>query len=153
MSTGKKLLKRCLLGAPLGLAISTVITIVISICAGDGMYYAVVPELIADSGSEINAVVIQAVLSLVYGAAWAGASIVWETDGWSLLKQTVVHLLVCSAATFPIAYFARWMPHNAKGIALYFGIFVAIYLVVWLSQYSAMKKRVKQINEKLKKSA
>jgi len=153
MSTGKKLLKRCLLGAPLGLAISTVITIVISICVGDGMYYAVVPELIADSGSEINAVVIQAVLSLVYGAAWAGASIVWETDGWSLLKQTVVHLLVCSAATFPIAYFARWMPHNAKGIALYFGIFVAIYLVVWLSQYSAMKKRVKQINEKLQKSA
>jgi len=153
MSTGKKLLKRCLLGAPLGLAISTVITIVISICAGDGMYYAVVPELIADSGSEINAVVIQAVLSLVYGAAWAGASIVWETDGWSLLKQTVVHLLVCSAATFPIAYFARWMPHNAKGIALYFGIFVAIYLVVWLSQYSAIKKRVKQINEKLQKSA
>ena len=153
MSTGKKLLKRCLLGAPLGLAISTVITIVISICAGDGMYYAVVPELIADSGSEINAVVIQAVLSLVYGAAWAGASIVWETDGWSLLKQTVVHLLVCSAATFPIAYFARWMPHNAKGIALYFGIFIAIYLIIWLSQYSAMKKRVKQINEKLQKSA
>jgi len=64
-----------------------------------------------------------------------------------------VHLLVCSAATFPIAYFARWMPHNAKGIALYFGIFVAIYLVVWLSQYSAIKKRVKQINEKLQKSA
>ena len=153
MSTGKKLLKRCLLGAPLGLAISTVITIVISICVGDGMYYAVVPELIADSGSEINAVVIQAVLSLIYGAAWAGASVVWESDGWSLLKQTVVHLLVCSAATFPIAYFARWMPHNAKGIALYFGIFVAIYLVVWLSQYSAMKKRVKQINEKLQKSA
>ncbi|HRX58380.1 MAG TPA: DUF3021 domain-containing protein [Eubacteriales bacterium] len=153
MSTGKKLLTRCLLGAPLGLAISTVITIAISICVGDGMYYAVVPELIADSGSEINAVVIQAVLSLVYGAAWAGASIVWETEGWSLLKQTAVHLLVCSAATFPIAYFARWMPHNAKGIALYFGIFVAIYLVVWLSQYSAMKKRVKQINEKLKKSA
>lgn len=153
MSTGKKLLKRCLLGAPLGLAISTVITIAISICVGDGMYYAVVPELIADSGSEINAVVIQAVLSLIYGAAWAGASVVWESDGWSLLKQTVVHLLVCSAATFPIAYFARWMPHNAKGIALYFGIFVVIYLVIWLSQYSTMKKRVKQLNEKLQKSA
>ena len=153
MSTGKKLLTRCLLGAPLGLAISTVITIAISICVGDGMYYAVVPELIADSSSEINAVVIQAVLSLIYGAAWAGASVVWESDGWSLLKQTVVHLLVCSAATFPIAYFARWMPHNAKGIALYFGIFVVIYLVIWLSQYSTMKKRVKQLNEKLQKSA
>jgi hypothetical protein len=45
------------------------------------------------------------------------------------------------------------MPHNAKGIALYFGIFFLIYLIVWLSQYSAMKKRVRQINEKLQKNA
>jgi hypothetical protein len=153
MSIGKKLLTRCLLGAPLGLAISTVITIIISFAIGDGAYHAVAPELIADFGSEIDAVLVQAVLALVYGAAWAGASVVWETERWSILKQTIVHLFVCSAAAFPIAFFARWMPHNAKGIALYFGIFFVIYLIVWLSQYSAMKKRVRQINEKLQKSA
>jgi len=144
-----KLLKRCLLGAPIGLAISTAITIAISIIVGDGVYYAVVPELIADCGSEINAVVLQAVLSLLYGAAWAGASVIWEKERWSILKQTAVHLVVCSAATFPVAYFARWMPHNVGGILLYFGIFFLIYLTIWLSQYSAMKKRVQQINERL----
>ena len=53
----KELIKRCLLGAPLGLAISTVITILISLIVGDGRYYAVVPQLVrrerdaADSGS------------------------------------------------------------------------------------------------------
>ena len=147
----KKVLLRCLLGAPLGLAIGTVITIVISLFVGDGTYYAVVPELIRDCGSEINAVVFQSVLSLIYGAAWAGASVVWENERWSILKQTVTHLIICSAATFPIAYFARWMPHNLNGVLLYFGIFVVIYIGIWLSQYTAMKKKVKQINERLNK--
>lgn len=149
----KKVLLRCLFGAPIGLAIGTVITIIISLTVGDGVYYAVVPELIADCGNEINAVVFQSVLSLIYGAAWAGASVIWENERWSILKQTVIHLIICSAATFPIAYFARWMPHNANGVLLYFGIFVVIYIVIWFSQYSSMKKKVQQINERLNKKS
>ena len=145
----KSVLKRCLFGAPLGLAIGTVITIVISLFVGDGRYYAVVPELIKDCGSEINAVLLQSALSLVYGAAWAGASVVWQIERWSILRQTLTHLAICSAATFPIAYFARWMPHNTAGIALYFGIFVVIYAAIWIGQYSAMRKRVTEINKKL----
>ena len=149
----KKVLLRCLFGAPIGLAIGTVITIIISLTVGDGVYYAVVPELIRDCGSEINAVVFQSILSLIYGAAWAGASVIWENERWSILKQTVIHLIICSAATFPIAYFARWMPHNANGVLLYFGIFVVIYIVIWFSQYSSMKKKVQQINERLNKKS
>ncbi len=52
----KKVLIRCLIGAPIGVAISTMITIVISLTVGDGNFYAVFPELIADCGTEINAV-------------------------------------------------------------------------------------------------
>ena len=146
----KELLKRCLFGMPIGLAISTVITILISLIVGDGRYYAVVPSLAADMGSEINAVILQAVLSLVYGAAWAGASVIWDAEKWSLLKMTLVHLLVTSLATFPIAYFARWMPHSNTGILIYIGIFVAIYAGIWLGQYNGMKKRIAAMNAKLK---
>lgn len=145
----KELIKRCLLGAPLGLAISTIITIAISLSVGDGRYYAVVPSLAQDLGSEINAVVLQALLSMVYGAAWAGASVIWDAERWSLLKMTLVHLLVTSLATFPIAYFARWMPHNTTGIVLYIGIFVAIYAGIWFSQYGAMKKKIRAMNERI----
>jgi len=148
-----KILKRCLLGVPVGLAISTAITIAISLALGDGAYYAVVPELTAVCGSEINAVVVQALFSMLYGAAWAGASVIWEIERWSLLRQTVSHLIVCSLATFPIAYFAWWMPHNGAGIALYFGIFFAVYLIIWLAQYAAMRKRLKQINERIRGKA
>jgi len=146
----KEILKRSLLGAPLGMAIGMVITIIISLTVGDGRYYAVVPELVNDMGNEINAVILQAVLSMIYGAAWAGASAVWDAEGWSLLKMTIVHLIIASAATFPIAYFARWMPHTLVGVLLYIGIFIFIYAGIWVSQYSAMKKRVKEMNEKIK---
>ncbi len=142
--------KRCLLGAPLGLAISTVITIAISLTVGDGRYYAVVPELAGALGSDINAVILQAVLSLVYGAAWGGASVIWNMERWSLLKMTLVHLAITSLATFPIAYFAYWMPHSAGGILLYIGIFVVIYALIWASQYAAMKKKIREMNEKIR---
>ena len=146
----KEILKRSLFGAPLGIAIGVIITIIISLTVGDGRFYAVVPELVNDMGSEINAVILQTVLSMVYGAAWAGASVVWDAEGWSLLKMTLVHLAIASVATFPIAFFARWMPHTLTGILLYIGIFLLIYAGIWVSQYSAMKKRVKELNEKIK---
>ena len=146
----KKLLIRCLVGAPLGLAISYVITILISLTMNNGVYYSVVPELIESSGNELKVVILQAVFSLLYGAIWAGASMIWEQENWSLLKQTLIHLVVSSLATFPIAYFTYWMPHTIKGILLYFGIFLAIYLLIWLSQFSRMRKQVRQFNEKMR---
>ena len=128
-----------MLGAPIGLAISMAITIMNSLAIGKGEYYAVVPELIADFGTEINAVLIQALCSMMYGAAFAGASVIWDTD-WSLTRMTIVHLLICSAATFPIAFLMRWMEHTVGGILIYFGIFLFIYLMIWISQYTRIKK-------------
>lgn len=148
----KKLIFRCLLGAPLGLAISTAITILISLAVGDGQFYPVVPELVTDCGTELNAVLLQAGCSLLYGAAWAGASLIWEQERWSLLRQTLTHLAVCSTATFPIAYLMRWMEHSAVGALQYFGIFFAVYLFVWLSQYAAIRRKVRQINRRVRES-
>lgn len=148
----KKVAIRCLIGAPIGLAISNLIAIVISLTVGDGRFYAVAPELIADYGTEINAVLLQTICSLLYGAAWAGASTIWEADHWSILRQTITHLIICSLCTLPIAYFMRWMKHSVFGILSYFGIFFAIYVIIWISQYMAIKKRIRQINSEVQKN-
>ncbi len=146
----KKTVVRCLVGAPIGLTVSTIIAIVISLALGDGRFYAVSPELIGDCGTELNAVLLQTLLSLLYGAAWAGASAIWEIEDWSLLRQTVTHLVVCSAMTFPVAYFLKWMDHSIAGVMLYFGLFFGIYLAIWCLQYHAIKKRIRQMNEKVR---
>jgi hypothetical protein len=152
MKQKTKIVLSCFIGALIGVVISVLITIIISLTVHDGSYYAAPPDLIRTCGNEINAVILEMVLSLLYGAVWGGASWIWKIDHWSILRQTVTHLIICSAVTFPIAYLADWMPHNAAGIVKYFGIFVAVYLIIWFSQYSKMKKRVQQINARLNKN-
>ena len=146
----KKVIKRCLIGAPIGLSISFIITLIISIIINKGEYYPVVPQLTSLCGNELNAVIIQTVCSLIYGAVFGGASAIWEVEKLSLLKQTVIHCLIISVSSFPIAYFMYWMPHSFWGIAGYIAIFFFIYFFIWISWYFAMRKRIRELNEKIK---
>ncbi|MDD6225496.1 MAG: DUF3021 domain-containing protein [bacterium] len=147
----KKLVLRCLLGAPVGFAVSMIITVIISLVIGDGNYYPIVPQMAENFGSEINAVVVQMILSFLYGASWAGASLIWQKEEWSLLRQTFTHLIVCSVFTFPVAYVCYWMPHNLTGVLSYFGIFFVIYFSIWISQYISIKSKIKKMNKKIAK--
>ena len=142
----KKVILRSLIGAPIGLSISFIITLIISVIINKGEYYPVMPKLTALCGNELNAVVIQTVCSLIYGAAFGGASIIWDMENWSLLKQTVIHCLIISLSMLCM----YWMPHNFWGIAGYIAIFFFIYFFIWFSQYFAMKKRIQEFNNKVK---
>lgn len=147
----KKVLIRALLGAPGGLAISTFVTIIISLIIGDGQFHTVPPELVDELGGELNAVLAQTACAMIYGAAWGGASAIWENENWSLLRQTVTHLVVCSASALPIAWLMHWIPRTVGGFLGYCAMFFAIYGIIWASQYLSMKKRLQQINAQLDK--
>ena len=127
----KKIILRCLIGAPIGLSISFIITLIISAMINKGEFYPVVPQFTIICGNELNAVIIQSLCSLLYGAAFAGASVIWEV-------------------TLPIAYCMYWMPHNVLGIAIYIFIFFFIYFFIWFGQYFAMKKKIQAFNDKVK---
>ena len=71
----KKLIGRGVIGFPVGIAIGYVITVIISICIGDGFFYPVNPELVNKIGSELNAVLIQTGLSGIMGTGFAMASV------------------------------------------------------------------------------
>lgn len=149
----KEVLKRSALGALIGIAISQIIAIVISLCIGDGSFYAVVPQLAERINSEITAVVIQTVCSLVYGAVFGGVSVIWELDNWSILKQTIVHFSVVSVVTLPIAYITEWMDHSVVGAVSYFAIFALSYAFIWFGQYMTMRKHLNDVNKKMKELA
>lgn len=148
----KNLVRRALLGGLIGLNISYLISIVISVILNRGEFYPVAPNLIESCGGEMNAVMIQAAVSLLYGAVMAGASVIWEKDDWSILKQTVLHCIIVSVVSLPIAYFMHWMPHNVWGVLIYFSTFFLIYFIIWLSQYLVMKKKIQSLNSRMKES-
>ena len=107
---------RGLFGLPTGIAIGFVITLIISICIGNGSFYPVTPELIDAAGNELNAVILQTVLCAIMGAGFAAASIIWELDSWSLAKQSGIYFMIISVIMLPIAYFTNWMKHTALGV-------------------------------------
>ena len=101
----KEILKRVLIGVLGGIVISYLITIGISIVVWDGNYYPCVPTLVDRFGTQIEAVVVQTILSAVLGAGFALSSFIWQQDNWSLLKQTGIYFLVVTILMMTIAYF------------------------------------------------
>ncbi|GHU44352.1 hypothetical protein FACS1894111_11490 [Clostridia bacterium] len=138
------------LGFPLGVCIGYVITICISVVLATGEYSPCAPALADEFGNELAAVIFQAALCGILGAAFAAASVIWEMEKWSLVKQTGIYFLVASLAMLPIAYFAHWMEHSLAGFLLYFGIFVAIFVVMWAIQYFVLKSKIKHMNAHIK---
>ncbi|MBO5166500.1 MAG: DUF3021 domain-containing protein [Lachnospiraceae bacterium] len=145
----KELLKRCFAGAPIGFTICVGITIVISLIVGDGTYYPVVPELTKICGNEMNAVLVQAIVGLLYGAMFGGTSLIWEMEHWSLLRQTITHLVIVSVTTLPIAYLMHWMAHSILGVLAYMGTFFVIYVIIWVSIYLSIRSKLNKINTKV----
>ncbi len=149
----KQIMFRMMIGFPGGVFISYVISIIISLVNGKGQYYATVPSLVGTAGNEINAVLLQFVLAGIYGSIWAGSSVIWENEDWSLLKMTFVHFLINSISTFPIAYFTHWMGHDFVGIVIYFAIFIVIYAGIWVGLYGVWRNRIKHLNAKIQEAS
>lgn len=147
----KDIIFRIFVGFLGGIVISHLITIGVSIAFGDGNYYPCVPSLVERFGSEVNAVIIQTILSAVLGAGFAGCSIIWEKDDWSLLKQTGIYFVIVSVLMMTIAYICEWMEHSVSGVLSYFAIFFGIFVAVWVVRYLIWKKRISKIKNRLEK--
>ena len=145
----KKIIKRSLLGIPLGITMGYLITILSSLVWANGYYSACVPELIAIMGNEINAVILQTILCGILGAVFAASSVIWEIDSWSIVKQTGIYLIIILVIMLPIAYFAYWMEHSVVGFLIYFGIFTLIFVIIWVIQFSIGRYNVRKMNGKL----
>jgi len=150
-SISKEIVKRGLLGFPLGIAIGYVISIVTSLWFGwgSGAYFPASELLISELGSEIAAVAFQAVLSGILGATFAAASVIWEREDWSIARQTGTYFAISSLAMLPIAYFTHWMERTVAGFLVYFLAFAVIFFIVWAIQYLIFKTTIKRINEQV----
>lgn len=145
----RKIGKRAALGVPVGIAIGYLITVGISLGWGGGHYSPCVPELITAMGSEIGAVALQTLLCALLGAGFGAISVIWDVERWSIVWRTGIYFLLASAIMLPIAYAARWMEHSLTGFLVYFGIFVVIFVVIWMIQCARARREVKQMNAHL----
>ena len=146
----KQIIKRFLIGFATGVFVGETILILTSVFAGNGTFSPVSPYLVRNAGSDLAAVIIQYLCTGIMGATFASSSIIFELDNWSLLKQTVVHFLSTSILMYIVGFFCGWFPHNVSSTLLWFGVFIVVYLIFWISFIMYYKKKTREINEKLK---
>ncbi len=146
----KKIFLRGLLGFPLGISLGYIITILISLVHADGYYSPCVPQLIDLMGNEIKAVLLQCILSGILGSSFAASSLIWEMDDWSIAKQTGIYFGITASVMMPVAYLAKWMEPTLWGFVNYFGIFITIFIAIWLIQYVFWKNKINKVNQEIK---
>ncbi len=147
----KTIILRGALGFPIGLAICYLISIFTSFVWARGYYVPCEPELVSAMGNEINAVILQALLSGILGIGFSASSVIWKMEDWSIVKQTGIYFAIVSAIMLPISYFTYWMEHSIAGLLSYIVIFVFIFIIIWIIEYVIWKYKLNKIKENLHK--
>lgn len=145
----KEVINRSLLGFPTGVCIGYFITILESVQAGTGLYYPVAKALTELCSTQIAAVLLQFVLTGILGSVFAGSTVIFEMDTWSLLKQTVLHFITTTTVMFCIAWICRWIPHTTAGALIWIAVFIIIYLIIWFCCCMHYRRFIREINENL----
>ncbi len=145
----KEAVKRAIMGFIYGVFIGQTILILESLMARDGNFYPVAASLVELAGTKIGAVIIQYFLTGIIGTTFAATTVLFEIDSWSLLKQTILHFIITSIVMYIAGFLCGWFPHKLSSTLIWFGIFIVIYVIFWISFSSYYKNKVKKMNEAL----
>ena len=145
----KAVAKRAILGFIYGVFIGQTILIIESLFMRDGNFYPVSTALINLMGTNLGAVILQYFLTGIMGAVFASSSVIFEMDEWSLLRQSIIHFIVVSIPSYIAGFLCCWFPHTVGSTLIWFGVFIVVYFIFWISFMLYYRKKVKTINEAL----
>jgi hypothetical protein len=145
--TLKKALLRGVLGIPIGVFIMTLIGLLISLIFGK---LSLVSPSYLGNPSELSAYTIQFILSCLIGFAFAISSTIFQVEKWSIAKQTFLHFITIAIAFFPTAIYLGWVELRSVPIIIFATIFISIYVIIWLIQYTILKKKIQKLNDGLR---
>ncbi len=147
--TKKAVAKRAILGFIYGVFIGQTILILESLFKGDGNFYFVSKSLLDLAGTKIGGVIIQYFLTGLIGTTFAATTVIFEMDSWSLLRQSILHFIITSIVMYAAGFLCGWFPHTLGSTLIWFGVFIVVYAIFWISFTLYYKNKVKKINEAL----
>ena len=137
-----RMIRRIILGFLLGTAIGNLIAWFF------GSY--VSSMLVARMGSVPAAILVQSLVSGLYGSFALTGTLFYDVEQWSLTRSSVMHFLVIAVLYVPAAMFLGWAD-SATEILIVEGILLVAYFIIWLVIYLRYKKEVRSLNEMLNK--
>ena len=144
-------MKRGALSFPIGVGVSQLVNILISLGLGHGGYLSVLPDFAARFPNEITAVIVQALLMGLLSSTFAASSVFFSVDKWSFLRQCATHFAVTAAVWLPVVWLV-WTPRTSPAVESLVAVsvnLVAVYAVTWGAQVAVNRRTAKAINEKI----
>jgi len=139
-------LKRAGIGFLMGMAVGDLI----SWLTGAFGSSIVSPALLARMNGEAGAIVVQTLLSGLYGMATMGGTVLYDIERWPLALATAVHCLIVAGLYAPIALLLGWAA-GAADVLVMVGILLAAFFLIWLVMYLRYKAQVRGMNEMIQK--
>ena len=116
---------------------------------------AVLYPILQQNGVEVNLTVNQVslgILSLWFLAFIAGGmNVIYQIERLPLTIAILIHGGVLYASYLGTYLMNGWLNWSRNQIFVFSGIFILLYLVIWVMIYFVTKKRTEQLNEILKK--
>ena len=153
MSNKQKFLLLFAVGFMLGAILCTVITMILASHYENGGEIAFcAPSFVKQVGNASLALVIQAVVSGIYGGLVIGATVAYDVEKWSVLKSTAVHCVITLVLYYTTGFLLHWFAiTDIVEILIMLGVFIVVYTSIWLINYIRYKSDIKKFNEELQK--
>lgn len=89
--------------------------------------------------------------SLLMGVYFGAASLIFEIENWSPLKQTVIHFFISLMVWLPIGLYLGWIPFDIVSLLIAVVLFVVTYMIFWFSTKLYFMKIAKEMNHSVRK--
>ena len=107
--------------------------------------------LTARMGSLTGAIIVQTLVSGLYGGIAVCGMLFYEIDHWPLAKATAVHYLIVAMLYAAMALFLGWAERPEELVPVE-GVMLVAYFLIWFIMCLRYKAQVRKLNELLKEN-
>lgn len=94
----------------------------------------------------------QILLGGIPGAIAMGSAVIYDIEEWSLLRSTTTHFLLTMCAILLGCFVLDWFPPWSPPFWIMLAAELAAYILVWLIMYKIYQRKVRKLNELLRKN-
>lgn len=120
-------------------------------CGGIATFIALTIMKFAHIEASIAEVWNHMLASFGIGIYFGIASLIFENEHWSALKQVLIHYSLSIIVWLSIALPAGWVPAHLLSVIIGVLIFTVLYGIYWLGFFIYFKKIATSMNEELRK--
>lgn len=137
-------------GVILGEFFGQMFSLLFSYLYGLSNYVPSAPTFTNHFNRPLNAVLASVILWGLMGFVFSAGGLIYKNEQWSILKRTIVTFIIYYCGFTPLAILAGWFPLTLINLAVFTGIFILVFVIMWLVNMYITKRELGRINNKIR---